>query len=267
MDLYSFDDYRDYLVEIIHSSANNGYGKLAEIATFCNMNPATITLVLKKDRDFTIDQAYDVASFFGFNSFEIDYFITSVNLQRSAKVSAKNYFKKKLNDLKREANDLQKRMGESKDLDENAKAQFYSSWFYSAIRLATSISEYQSIDEISKRLKINKVMTRTIIDFLLVHGLIKMENDKFKMSVQSTHLSANSPLISRHHQNWRLKAFSKMEQTESDELFFTSPVSISKSDIPIVRKILVEALDKVFEVIDPSKEEELACLNIDWFKV
>jgi uncharacterized protein (TIGR02147 family) len=267
MEIYQFDDYRDYLKEFIHNSPQKGYGKLAEMAESCNMNPATITLVLKKDRDFTIDQGFDIGSFLGLNSFEMEYFLTSINLQRAGKVTVRSFLKRKLNDLKKSASDLQKRMGESKDLDENAKAQFYSHWIYSATRLATSIEDYQSIDEISKRLKIPRATIRTILDFLFTHGLVKIENEKYKMAIQSTHLSANSPLVIRHHQNWRLKAFGKMENIEADELFFTSPVSIAKKDIPLVREKLVQALDEVFKVIDPSKEEELACLNIDWFKI
>ena len=267
MNLYTYDDYRDYLIDFTQSKANKGYGLLAAIAQSCSMNPATVTLVLKKERDFTIDQAYEVGSYLALNSFEMEYFITSVNYQRAGKTTVRNYFKKKLNDLKKEASDLQKRMGESKDLDENAKAQFYSSWSYSAIRLLTSISQYQDIDNISSRLKISKNTVRSILDFLLAYGLIKIEDEKYKMAVQSTHLSANSPLISRHHQNWRLKAFSRMENVDAEELFFTSPVSIAKSDIPLVRQKLVECLDEVFKIVDPSKEEELACLNIDWFKI
>jgi len=48
---------------------------------------------------------------------------------------------------------------------------------------------------------------------------------------------------------------------------FTSPVSIAKKDIPEVKKILMHSIEQCFKVIDPSPCEELACLNIDWFRV
>lgn len=267
MEIYDFDDYRDFLREFIKNSPQKGYGKHAEMAEACGMNPATVTLVLKKDRDFTLDQAFEVGSFLGLNSFEMDYFFTSVNLQRAGKVTVRNFLKKKLNELKIAASDLQKRMGESKDLDENSKAQFYSNWYYSAVRLSTSIPEINTVDDISKKLNIPRAMVRSVVEFLGQNNLIKNENGKLSMAVQSTHLSAASPLVGRHHQNWRLKAFQHMDAISEDELFFTSPVSIAKSDIPLVRKALVQALDEVFKIVDPSKEEELACLNIDWFKI
>jgi hypothetical protein len=87
------------------------------------------------------------------------------------------------------------------------------------------------------------------------------------MGPQSTHLGTESPLISRHHQNWRLKTIERASNISQNELLFTSPVSISKNDIPKVKKILMNAVEDCFKIIDPSACEELACLNIDWFKI
>ena len=267
MDIFKFDDYRDYLKEAIEMMPNKGYGKLSELALSSGMNPATLTLVLKKERDFTLDQAHATCLFLGLGEIETEYFLTSASLQRAGKNHLKNLLIQKLSDLRDQSQNLQKRLGRSKDLDENSKAQFYSAWFYSGVRLAASIPKLDNVDSISERLELPRATVAQVVEFLLHHNLLKSENGKLGMATQSTHLSAQSPLVSRHHTNWRIKSLSKMESTLPDELFFTSPVSIAQKDIPVVRDILARMIDEVFRFIDPSKEEELACLNIDWFRI
>lgn len=58
MEIFDFLDYRDYLKTYFKSLPQKCYGKLAELSDKTNVNPATISLVLKKERYFTIDQAY-----------------------------------------------------------------------------------------------------------------------------------------------------------------------------------------------------------------
>ena len=56
---------------------------------------------------------------------------------------------------------------------------------------------------------------------------------------------------------------SSINSLSSNELLFTSPVSIAKEDISKVKKVLMGAAEDCFKIIDPSECEEIACLNID----
>lgn len=127
--------------------------------------------------------------------------------------------------------------------------------------------ELNNIDSIAKRLNLPLSTVRQVLNFLVQYNLVSEKNGMLRMGEQSTHLGANSSLASRHRANWRIKGVGKMDQMKSDELFFTSPVSIAEKDISVVREILVQSLDQVFKVVGPSKEEELACINIDWFRL
>jgi uncharacterized protein (TIGR02147 family) len=267
MSIFDFLDYRDYLKSYFQSLPQKGYGKFAELSEVTNVNPATVSLVLKKERDFTIDQAYETCLFLGLGGHEIEYFMTSVNLQKAAKTKLKNLYTQKLSELKKDSLNLQKRLSEAKELDENAKAQFYSNWFYSAVRLATSIPEMNDAGSIAKKLNLPLSTVTQVLNFLKQYNLVKESDGKLKMGAQTTHLGANSNLVNRHHTNWRLRGIGKMDQMKSDEMFFTSPLSIAEKDIPKVREILIQALGQVFKVVDPSKEENLACINIDWFRI
>jgi hypothetical protein len=100
---------------------------------------------------------------------------------------------------------------------------------------------------------------------LLASGLCKDENGKIKPGPANTHVSADSPLVSRHHQNWRVKGFEKMGALGPSELFMTMPATLTAKDAHLLRQKIVEFINDFAQVIDHSKGEVLYCLNIDWF--
>ncbi|MEQ1724107.1 MAG: TIGR02147 family protein, partial [Pseudobdellovibrio sp.] len=181
MNIFDFYDYRDYIKANFSALPNSGYGKLAELADSSGVNRATITLVLKKERDFTSDQAFNACQFLGLNKIETDYFLNSVQMQKAAQTKVRNHYRDKLDLIRNEHQDLQKRLGKSKEFDENAKAQFYSNWFYSAIRLSTSIAENDNIDTIAKHLDLPLNVVKQVVDFLLEHKLVSQIDNKLKI--------------------------------------------------------------------------------------
>jgi uncharacterized protein (TIGR02147 family) len=267
MKVFEFTDYRDFIIFTQKNRPKKGYGLLTQIAKAIGASPSIVTQVLQKERDFTLEQADLFCEFFGFSELESEYFLTSVSHERSGTPKLKARFAKKLSELGEKAQNLRDRIPPSAELDEKAKATFYSQWYYSAIRLSTSIDKLNSPTAISKKLQLPVATVQRTLQFLLQNGLCVETNDGLKMGIQSTHLGAESQLVSRHHANWRLKGLEKMNQISKDELFFTSPVSISLADIEHVRKILVRTIEDVFKTVDPSPSEELACLSIDWFKL
>jgi hypothetical protein len=66
--------------------------------------------------------------------------------------------------------------------------------------------------------------------------------------------------------NWRVKGMEKMENVSHDELFLSLPASLSQKAMKDIRGELVKAIERITEIIDSSTEDQLACLNIDFFK-
>ena len=86
------------------------------------------------------------------------------------------------------------------------------------------------------------------------------------MGPKSTHLEADSPLVTRHHLNWRVKGMEKMGNLSNDELFLSLPCSMSEKAMREIRSELVKSIERVTEIVDSSAEDQLVCLNIDLFK-
>ncbi len=266
-DLFDYDDYRKYLSDYLKSLPNEGYGQLAKIARAISLNPSTLTLVLQAQKDFTPEQANDLCEHLEMTELESEYFLSLVAFGRAGKPNLRARLSKHLAKLRKRSKELKNRIPPKVELTEEAKALFYSQWYYSGTRLLTSIPEYGTPEKIAERLGIPRNTVKQILEFLVSTGLCIHDHGRYRMGPQSTHLDVNSPLIARHHQNWRLKAIERADKVTSKELLFTSPVSISKAAIPEVRKVLVNTIEECFKIIDPAPCEEMACLNIDWFKL
>jgi hypothetical protein len=68
---------------------------------------------------------------------------------------------------------------------------------------------------------------------------------------------ADSPWIGKHHANWRFQALKSIdEEPRMDDLHYTSGISVSATDAPKVREILVRAIEEVKQVVRPSPAEQ-----------
>jgi uncharacterized protein (TIGR02147 family) len=266
-DLFEYDDYRKYIEDFLSNLPNQGHGRPAKIARAISLNPSTFTLVLQGQKDFTLEQANDLCEHLQMTEFETEYFLNLVILSRAGKTNLRNRVNKQLLSLRKRSKELKNRIPPQAELSEEAKAVFYSQWYYTGIWVLTSVDGFNTAEKISERLGIARATVKRVLDFLLSTGLCINEDGNYRMGPQSTHLGSESPLVGRHHQNWRLKAIEKADQLNPEEFLFTSPVSISKAAIPEVKKILIQAVESCFKIIDPAACEELACLNIDWFKL
>ncbi|HWU43627.1 MAG TPA: DUF4423 domain-containing protein, partial [Bdellovibrio sp.] len=103
-------------------------------------------------------------------------------------------------------------------------------------------------------------------NFLCDKGLAAKSANHYQTESPFLHLEIDSPLISKHHSNWRIKSL----QTFNDypeNLHYTVAFSVAKEDLPKVRERLTRAIEECAEIIRPSKEEDLACLCIDLFQI
>lgn len=226
-----------------------------------------ISHIFRGDKDLTLDQGIKVAEYLGLSFSERDYFLNLIQIERSASHELKNYFKQKNHSIKQESKDLRSKLPASKKLDERDKALFYSSWVYSALRLLSSIKTYQSEKELLNAFNLPHKRVKEVLGFLIEKGLCLQNNSQIQVGPTHIHLESTSPLIYRHHHNWRQKAMERHEQLGPKELMFSAPLTIGENDIEKVRELTTQYIEKVREVVDQTSPDTLMCLNIDWFKV
>ncbi len=138
---------------------------------------------------------------------------------------------------------------------------------YSAIHAALTISRMQDPKVIAHQLKINEIIVRDIIHFFLQTGIIISSKNGYETGDVRIHLSHDSNNGSRHHSNWRLQAMRSYDFKNDLNLHYSSVVSISHNDMPIIREIILNAIEKAKGVIRDSKEETIFSFCVDFFKV
>lgn len=242
-----------------------GRGQLRKIAAHLNVHPTLLSQVLSGGKDLTLEQAILLCDYLGLGELEREYFLLLIQYERAGSKTLKNFFHAKLRVLQEEGNKVASRFEKTTEIREEDKAVFYSHWQNSAVRLLTSIKDFQSLDAVAEKLKLPQARVKRILDFLLSVGLVKEEEGRYQMGPARTHLPSSSPYTIRHHVNWRLKAFEAYEKLEKNELAITFPMTLSKKDSLRLRELIVDFVESVNKTLESSEPEELMCLNIDYF--
>lgn len=268
MSAFDAQNYREFLQERLKAMPKEGRGQITRIAEVLQMHPTRLSQVLHSHVNLTMEQAARLANHLGLSALETEFFLAMVQCERAGTEELKSIFRQQMKRLKEQSKELKHRVPKDIALNENQKSIFYSSWAYSAVRLACSTDSLQSIDAMAEHFNMSRDKLRAILDFLLESGLIVEEADRYKLGPQTTHLEKTSPLIFRHHSNWRVKAMSRHERLTESEIAYTCPVSLRAEDLLVVREMIMQLIEKFLKkVVASDPPDSLACLNIDWFKV
>jgi uncharacterized protein (TIGR02147 family) len=261
-------DYKKFLNEFIKSQPKSGHGYKLKIAEALRVHPTLVTQILKGQKSFTMEQAFTLSQFLKFNDIEKDYFLTLIEYDRAGTDQLKKFIEAKLLKLRQEGEKVKNRVAMYSSMSEADQAIFYSHWYYSAIRLSCDIGKEASIKSLSKQLNLPVELVEQVLTFLASRGLVVHQDNKiFTSGPQNTFLPSESPLISRHHMNWRIKAIEKHPRLQNDELAFSAPVTIAEKDLNEVKKMCLDLIQSISKKVSTSPSETLACINIDWFKI
>ena len=265
MTIFEFEDYRKF-IRFWVSSKDERRGALTRMAEAMAVSTTMLSQVLAGDKNLSPEMADRLVGHLGLTEKESEFFFLLLDFQRAGTHSLKQRFKARMKVLSVQAKDLEHRVKKDQELEDFAKAIYYSSWIYTGVRNLSAITDFQNIDQISTQLQVSRETLMRVIHFLLENDLIKKEGERIQPKSKITHLPAKSPLVTKHHQNWRLRGFQKMDEFREDDFFFTGPMSMSRELAEQVRKELPTFLEKLGERLGPSSSEVVRCLNIDWFE-
>jgi hypothetical protein len=96
---------------------------------------------------------------------------------------------------------------------------------------------------------------------------MKNESCTFLPGEVRMHLSHDSPMNSKHHANWRIRAIQSLERETAQELHYSGVISVSFEDLVRVREIMARALEDVGKVVKDSTDETVYCYSLDLFEL
>lgn len=124
----------------------------------------------------------------------------------------------------------------------------------------------QTAEKIAQRLNVSIKHASEGIEFMLAAGLLELTTKgELRVGKSQIHLGADSPLISKHHINWRLQAIRSIDHDPNGGLHDSSVISISKKDEKVISEKLIETIKELKQVIRESKEEDIAVFSLDLF--
>lgn len=268
MQIYFCETYREWIKQWMKEQPKGGHGVSLRLAEAIGVSTVLISQILNGQREMQLEHAHSAAKFMHLNKKETEFFILLVCREKAGTKELADYWSEKIDAFRSSVTQIKDQVKTDIDLNETAKAQFYSHWLYSAVRLSTDIPELKTPAQIAKKLGTNIEQVTNIIGFLVENGLCSLVNGKYKMAARSTFLDKESPWFYSRQIQWRHKAIQKMENTRDDQVFYTGPMVISKKDFTwIGENIVKKAIKNVSQKAIDSESEMLACLNIDWFPV
>ncbi len=265
MNIYEFTDYKEFVRSWIAELPKSGRGELRRIAARLGVSTTMVSQVFNGEKHLSLELACEFADYLGLSDIETEYLFLLIDYGRAGSYRLQQQLKRRIEVRRQDAKRLASRLSKDIELSEATKAIFYSSWLFSGVRNLAAL-QGSDVESIASHLKVPRNQVQKVLDFLLREGLVIQKAGKLSVGARRTHLPADSPLVTKHHQNWRLQGFQKMVFSDSKNLFYTGPMTLSHEVAAKVREELPALIEKVNKWVIPSASEVAHCLNIDWFE-
>ncbi len=266
--LFEYTDYKEYLYDWIAGRKGGGRGIKVKIATHLKCHNAYISQVLNGTAHFSLEQGERLLSFLDLGPPEGRFFILLLQYARAGTPTLRSFFQSEIDSLLDQRQILRKRFTFQNHLSRENQAVYYSSWMYMAVHLSVSLPGCDKPQSLASYLSLPREKVLEILDFLSAVGLVK-ENSRggWEMGQSTMHLGTDAPMLSKHHINWRLKGLQSIERGNPQSLHYSSVITVSATDLPRVKEVLIAAIQTVRNIVRDSENEKIACYSIDCFEL
>lgn len=261
MSIYSYTDYKKYLKSRLARGAQK------QLATYIRCQPAFLSQVLKGTPHLSLEQGILTSEFFKMDRSEQEYFMLALHFGRAGSEKLSSYYATKMEQIRKHHQRVDSKIGKFETLDKVSKALFYSSWKYAVIHVLLSIPAANQLEFLKAKTKLSEHEIEKIMDFLKTAGLIERRGGAWRPTKKRIHLSPEDPLIGTHHKNFRSLSSSRLEDIDREALHFSSVMALSREDSVKIKNILLEAIAKSESLLQPSPEETLQILCLDFFNL
>lgn len=260
--IYNLKQYR----EIIELLLNKKSGARLRLSQHIGCQAAYLSRVMGHKADLSQDQILLVADFFKLDTDQTEYLVYTLLENRGGNAKSKKFFREKAQQIAERGLQLNKQLRAESKLSTEFEAAYYSSWIYSALHISLLNPKFD-IKNFSEQNGLRWPDVLSALNKLEQIGLIMKKQNRWQVVHTNTHLGANSPWLSRHHINWRMKISEKMTREDLNGLHYTSIASCSKADRERVNQVLIEALQKCRDIIKKSSDEVSFYYGCDLFEL
>ncbi len=266
IDIYKYNHYRDYLKACLPSKGHHRGGR-SRLALKLGCQPGYISLVFSGQSDFSLEHGCLVADFLHLNEEEKDYFLLLINKDRAGSKSLENHFETKIKKIQKEKTEIKSRIITSHELSHEEQLLYYENWLLTAVHMCTLIPQLRNASAMSDYLSTPIDRIKSAIDVLIKIGLIEQEKGSFHSTQKRIHIGEKGLALKCHHTNWRHQAIASLDNLSSEDLHYSSVMSISKKAALQIKQIILKSIQDSEPVIKDASDESIHCLTIDLFEL
>jgi hypothetical protein len=189
-----------------------------------------------------------------------------VQAGRAGSLELERFYREQLNRIKVRREKISERISARPALTPEAQVRYYSSWIFAAVHILLSIPEFHNPKRIAEHLHLPAAVVADALEFLSEVGLAVRNKRGFSIGEARIHLPAHSPVISKHHINWRMQAIQALDRQQPEDLHYSLVMSLSRQDVEKLRNLILSAVESAEKIFRPSPEEVTRCLSIDLFE-
>jgi uncharacterized protein (TIGR02147 family) len=263
MRLFDYKDYKNYLTDFFDATGRSGKRSAFSKAIGCQ--PAYLSRVLNGEAHLSPEQVDKASEFLGHTREEEKFFFFLVLWNRAGTPSLRKKIGDEIKELRDQHLLLKNRVSLRQPLPPDSQVTYYSAWYYTAVHMLFDIDEAWTPDLIASTLGLSLKRVSEVLSFLSENGLIQRTTSGYKILERETHIDSQSPLVAKHHINWRVKAIQSLEHGREESLHYSSVISVANKDIPKIREIMVDAIERIRRTVKISQPEETLysyCLDL-----
>jgi uncharacterized protein (TIGR02147 family) len=263
--VFDYKSYKNFLTD----TCSGERGLLTRLAEAGECQKSYLSACLNGKNHLTLDQVFGMAEYLGMSDGEQEYLFLLVEKEKANTPKLKRKLEDKLRELSREAYRLKNQQRESQVISnvDSGVGTYYSNWMLTAIHTLSSITKFQTAEQIGKRLGLPGNVAQHFLNQLEALEFVKKEGSRYKWGSGNLHLSDDSSWISNHHLNWRLRAVDNTQKNDRSSMHYTAIQSMSEDDFEILKKKIANFIKEFNKVSDPSEPEEAFCFSLDFFRV
>ena len=198
---------------------------------------------------------------------ETEFLITLLNLNRASTDGLKSYYRDKLDAVVSKRLEISARITKNIEISDEARTKYYSDWIYCAAHVITATERYQTVETISKRLRLPHQSVAEALEFLEESGLVKKLSRTYENLSGSVHLKNDGVSIKSHHRNWRARAMESLTTNSPEQMNYSSVITCGQAESVAIRQVFLDTIQKVRAIVKEAPSEEIFCYNLDFFEL
>ena len=264
--VFDYSDYRGFInAKIKENAGKRGYQ--GTLAKYAGCQSSFLSQVLSSNVQLTLDHGAGLSEFWGFNSHEAEYFLDLIAYDRASTKSLRKVLSERMEKAKTlDDASLKEKMAQVTNSEE--LELYFSAWYWAAIHLMTSFTEFQTTEKIAKRLNLDVAMVEECLGKLAQMEFVQKVGASWKITKKTFPVAKNLPLQLMQQKSWFIKA------NNNQKFFSGREGNMHGTVVRVFTESSYHEFSKAFAkfVANFSSQKdgapsEVVCLSYDLFKV